>query len=299
MRGRRLLLLVSSGFIAGSLERERDRLIDQCLHAGIVINTMDARGLYVEAPGRPIDELLDEPAVPESTFHFETVTQLSRIEAPTDIMVNFAESTGGLFFHNNNDLAFGFQELGAMPSVSYILGFRPPDDGLDGRYHKLKVRLASIKSYAIEARPGYFADAKEIAGSQDRRSVLDREVMSNSSSDGFPIAVTWQPGQAAGSIAIRAHIDVSRLQFPVQDGRHVQRLEFVTALLDRNGEVISSKEGTMDFALTDATYLRLSESGVNAGFTLEAPPGKYRLRMVVQDAVEGKLASSVQAVEVQ
>jgi len=300
VRGRRLLLLVSSGFLAGSLERERDRLIEQCLHAGIVINTMDAKGLYVETPSRPIDELLEEPAVPESTFHFEAVTQLSRIEAGSDIMVDFAESTGGLFFHNNNDLAFGFQELGAMPSVSYILGFRPTGVVLDGHFHALKVRLTSSKSYALEARPGYFADPREISGSQDRRAARDREVMADWNSEEFPIAVTSQSSEAqaaSASIAVRVHVDISRLQFPIREERHAQHLEFVAALLDSNGNVVTAKEGTMDFALTDATYSRLSESGVNAGFTLEAPSGKYRLRVVVQDAVEGKLASSLQAVE--
>ena len=188
------------------------------------------------------------------------------------------------------------------PSVSYILGFRPTAIMLDGRFHPLKVRLTSSKQYALEARPGYFADPREISGSHDRRAARDREVMADWNSAEFPITVTSQssePAAAAASIAVRVHIDISRLQFPMRNERHVQQLEFVAALLDSNGNVVSAKEGTMDFALTDATYSRLSESGVNAGFTLEAPPGKYRLRIVVQDTVEGKLASSLQPVELQ
>jgi hypothetical protein len=62
----------------------------------------------------------------------------------------------------------------------------------------------------------------------------------------------------------------------------VQQLKIVGALLDKIGNLVAAKEGITDFALTDPTSLRLFESGVNALFTLEALPGKCRLRAVVQ-----------------
>ena len=49
--------------------------------------------------------------------------------------------------------------------------------------------------------------------------------------------------------------------------------------------------------MIDKAYAMV-ESGINAGLNLEAPPGVYRLREVVQEAVDGKLASSVQMIEV-
>jgi len=88
------------------------------------------------------------------------------------------------------------------------------------------------------------------------------------------------------------------LRFPVRDGRRVQRLKVVAALLDGNGSIVAAKEGTMDFELTDATYARLSATGINAGLNLDVPSGKYRLRTVVQESVEGKMASSSLNVEV-
>ena len=54
----------------------------------------------------------------------------------------------------------------------------------------------------------------------------------------------------------------------------------------------------MDFAMADATYARLSASGINAGLNLDVPPGKYRLRAVVQEAVDGKMSSSTLNIEV-
>ncbi|HEY3739928.1 MAG TPA: VWA domain-containing protein, partial [Bryobacteraceae bacterium] len=57
--GRHLLLLVSAGFNSGTLEIERDRLIDLALRSGIVVNALDAKGLVAEGPGRGMNESVD------------------------------------------------------------------------------------------------------------------------------------------------------------------------------------------------------------------------------------------------
>jgi hypothetical protein len=61
--------------------------------------------------------------------------------------------------------------------------------------------------------------------------------------------------------------------------------------------MITAKEGEMDLALKDDSLARLTGSGVNAGLKLAAPPGAYKVRVVVQDA-EGKMASQDQNVDV-
>ena len=53
----------------------------------------------------------------------------------------------------------------------------------------------------------------------------------------------------------------------------------------------------MDFALKDETLPRLTASGLNASLSLAAPPGPYRVRLVVQDA-DGKMASLNQTMEI-
>ena len=55
----------------------------------------------------------------------------------------------------------------------------------------------------------------------------------------------------------------------------------------------------MDLELTEATFARLSLTGVNAKLSLEAAPGVYRLREVVQEAVEGKMAATNLGVRVE
>src|SRR5579863_8756855 len=53
--GRRMLLLASSGFLTGNIEDLLDDMTTKALHAEVVINALDAKGLYTLPPGRPID----------------------------------------------------------------------------------------------------------------------------------------------------------------------------------------------------------------------------------------------------
>src|ERR1017187_9098032 len=146
--GTRVLLMVSTGFLSGMLEADLDTAIDRAIHAGIVINALDAKGLWAQAPGRPFgEEAHTNAGFPLETFIFETSTNLSRNEAMNAVMAEFASGTGGLFFHNSNDLVGGFSQLAAVPETTHLLAFRPDTEGAAGKYHKIKVRLAEGKGY--------------------------------------------------------------------------------------------------------------------------------------------------------
>jgi hypothetical protein len=60
---------------------------------------------------------------------------------------------------------------------------------------------------------------------------------------------------------------------------------------------VTGKESQMDLALTDESYARLTKSGITAKTFLQTPPGRYRLREVIQDT-EGKLFASTVPIEV-
>ena len=257
------------------------------------------------APARgPNEEINTDKPLPVETFRFETSSIGAKGFADNQVMSDFAQATGGLFFHNNNDLPYGFHQLGSIPEVSYVLGFRR-NEAENGKYHKLKVTLSGPNPYVIQARPGYFASPRETPGGVgpvERQRELDREVSSVSTLADFGATVAFRvdSAQTAGMKTVMAqiHVAIDKFRFPVRGGRRVQRLNVVAALLDGNGNIVAAKEGTMDFAMTDATFARLSASGINAGLNLNAPSGKYRLRTVVQESVEGKMASSSLNIEV-
>jgi VWFA-related protein len=152
MPGRKMLVLSSSGFLSGNLERDVNRVIDNALHGGVVINALNAKGLYTPAPGGNFTE---QNLRPEAS-RYEARQFLAENEAMTD----FAESTGGKVFKNNNDFLRGFNEL-AAPEVAYVLAFSPHALKHDGTFHNLKVEVKTAGSFNVSSRKGYFAPASE------------------------------------------------------------------------------------------------------------------------------------------
>jgi VWFA-related protein len=288
--GSRMILLASSGFLAATLEREQDEVVNHALRSGVVINALDAKGLYA-----------DEPVVATPGATVESITRMARLgtvakDTNNDAMVTLALGTGGLFFHNNNDLGLGFHELGMVPEVSYTLGFEP--GALDGKYHKIKVRLKSGGSHSVQARPGYWA-LPDQPFPQER--IVDREIVGTDTMAELPAVIAAKPAQTdtgEPALLVVLHLDARQFHFVMQGDVRTQKLTFIGALFDNEGHFLTGKEYEIEFALKEDTFNKMAEEGLNASFRLQALPGAYRLRGVAQDGVDGKILASSLPVEI-
>jgi hypothetical protein len=215
-----------------------------------------------------------------------------------DSLAILAESTGGLFFHNNNDLTLGFQKLGLAPKTSYSLAFSPsalPDN----KYHGLKVRLKTKGRYSIQARRGYFAPVIPTAAPHAERAI-DKAVVSTETAGDVPAAViaaspVAQNNQSAVHVVLR--LDTRRLPFTELAGTRNLRLTIIAAMFDDHAVFVTGQEGHASFAFRNETFQRFGD-GFNVGMTLAAPPGKYQLRCVIQDDRSGKFTSILRPVEI-
>jgi VWFA-related protein len=144
-QGQRTLVLISPGFFAVGREQEFARLIDGALHSDIVISALDARGLY------NIDST-------SSRSRAGTEYRREAASVNAELLTTLADSTGGTFFHNNNDFNAGLARVAQTPEYSYVLGFSPADQELDGRFHALNVTISNKdEKLALQARKGYYA----------------------------------------------------------------------------------------------------------------------------------------------
>ena len=291
MDGARVILLASSGFLSGTLEFDEDEVVGRALRAGVVINSLDAKGLYaVDGPEA------DHGTTARSRIYEQGLGSRPK-ESSNDAMANLAEATGGLFFHNSNDLELGFRELGMQPETSYLLGYAP--DPPDGKYHRLKVSPASGRHESVQARKGYMAVAAPAVKPAPARRI-DREALGASQLDEAPVKMVVRPDKLEnGNPAARLSFqwDVTRLAFKLRDGARSQQLDMVAALLDSNGNFVAGKEGVAELALSETTFARLAPGGLNLVLRLEAPPGAYQLRLVAADEGEAHVSASTQAVE--
>ncbi len=301
--GQKIMLLASTGFWSQTLPQQRERVIDAALHAGVVINALDAKGLHMQgyfasSEGPPIT-MRGSDAMLQQEFNIRQSDMLD------DPLAMLADATGGRFFHNNNDLGRGLREMAAVPEVSYVLGFSPDNPKPDGKFHELKVIVIGHKDYTVTTRKGYFVPLPEkhpertAAG---RRVELDHEVLAGGARNAIPVELDTEAtsdNSGGGILKVSLKINIQRLPFARRNDRSVQRLILVTALFDTKNHFLKGVQGIMDLDLTDATLAQLSTRGLDAKLSLQAPPGTYRLRQVVQEEASGRLTALDRQVEIQ
>jgi hypothetical protein len=213
---------------------------------------------------------------------------------------NVTNGTGGHYFRNTNDLA-GALDLATNPQVHYMLAFNPGSP--DGKFHTLKIRFKSRNGDELQFRPGYFspdpkADPKKEVSAQSR---MDGAVFSKQALHEIPISVTLAAGQAKDGgipVSVRLTVDVKALPFTMLNGRHMQQIVFLTALLDPSGAFVTGEESIMDLALTDEKLASLNTTGLTVVATLQAHAGVFQVRTIVREGMKGGLAALTTPFEV-
>ncbi len=218
MPGQRMIIVVSPGFMNTDALQEQSQLADHALHSNVVINTLDARGLYTNMPDAS-QQRPPSAAIAGLVQQYHTAEQA----ADADILADFADATGGTFFHNNNDLEEAFRRLAAQPEFSYLLGFSPQNLKADGHYHKLKVTLNSPAKGLIQARKGYYAPQGTTDPKEQARQAIEDAVFSQEESRDIPVELHTQffkPDDTDAKLSVVVHMDVRHIHFRKVNGRN-------------------------------------------------------------------------------
>jgi VWFA-related protein len=298
MPGQRILALVSPGFIVTTLTLESSDLVDRANRANIVINTIDARGLY--APDL-LGDISDPPHDSMRAAGFKSTYRIAAQNAQMDILAQLADGTGGTFFHNRNDVDEGLRQAAAAPAVSYLLGFSPQNLKVDGRYHTLKVALTSKQKYALQARHGYYAPRSIADPAEAAKQEIQEALFSQDEIHDLPVELQTQffrKDEAQARLAVLTHVDIKGIRFRKTDGRSRDNLTVATAIFDENGNFVTGGEKIVEMRLLDKTFDRLSHSGFTLKSSFDIKPGTYLVRLVVRDAEGSQMAARNGAVSI-
>jgi VWFA-related protein len=157
--GQRTLILVSPGFLSLSPDAMnfKSQIFDQAAAANVVINALDARGLYAGNVGASEG---GSAVFIEQISGTSALNHLNSMQASEYVMGELAAGTGGTFFHNSNDLEGGLKSLAAAPAYLYLLQISVKDAKKDGAYHSLQVKVDK-PGLQVRARKGYVAARPE------------------------------------------------------------------------------------------------------------------------------------------
>src|SRR5580658_116451 len=287
MPGQRSVVLVSPGFITPQLEYDYTQIIDSALRSQVVINTLDARGLYV--PSSSADASISAP--PPAG---KALIEITAASAQDDLLAVLADGTGGVFFHNNNDLDEGFRRVADTPEYSYVLAFVPQDLKLDGSFHSLKVTLKNPQKLTLQARRGYYAPKNFTSPEEQAKQEIVDAMYSQEELHNLPVNLHTQFFKASdqdATLVVLAHVDIKRLRFRKLEGRNNNVLTCVSALFNRNGNFVEGIEKTVTMNLKDETLEHKLSSGITLKTSFDVKPGSYLVRLVVRDA-EGQMMSA-------
>ncbi len=295
--GQRTMAVISDGFFDHNLQYRMDGLVDRALRAGVVINSLDSRGLYAEPPGGDISERSGDPQL---EIKIENITHASN-RSITDPLNEVAFATGGVFVQNTNDVDAGIAKVSGRAGESYLLGFAPENLKTDGRFHSLSVKLTSAAAAhsQVQARPGYFAPQKN-AGPETMASRIEEATFSSEKLESIPVQISTKFGKASASsvdLDVTVGADMKSVQFAKQGDRFSNDVTMLVAVFDPDGNFVTSKEEIVKLRLPDAGLQQLRRTGGETTLEIPVKPGAYSLRAVVGESNAGQIGSATASVK--
>ena len=291
MPGQRVLVYISPGFIStDSAIQNTAAWIMRAVRAGVVADTIDARGLYTADVMPDIDAPPQAAPYRSSTLDYQAKEGTYRVQAQFEsgqVLAGIAAGTGGRFFHNRNDLDVAMSQALAAPEVSYVLGFTPPQPFVEGKFHNLKVKLAKGMKYQIQATNGYYTsqkstDPEDAAKEEVRETLFSRDEMA--SLDMELKAEASKVEAPSSQLSVLAHLDVKGLRFRKVDGRNYDELVWATGLFDGNGRLVDGQMKEVTLKLEDSTLEKMRQSGLTLKTVFTPKPGTYRVRSVLRSS---------------
>jgi VWFA-related protein len=273
-------------------QKAYNRLADDALRAGVVIHTLDIRGL--EAP-MPSPSLLGGGPT------------LVQIAARAAEAVNpLPQKTGGLFLKDTNFFVNGIGEVNDALKGYYILSYAPPATTFKlsrkNIYHRIRIKVKR-RGATIHTRDGFYgvtetADEPTLAKNPMRAALFSPFKYNDLKVN---VASGYVDDLKAGYL-IRSwlHLDAQNVTMTEKKGEgHFTSLETVCVTSDVNGYIQDANIMKYEFRVPDENLAWVRENGIR--FTVLLPvkkPGSYYLRVAVKDVASEKVGSAYQFVEI-
>ncbi len=152
--GRKLVVFISSGFFldtrnSDAVEKIR-RIASAAARSGVVIYSMDARGLSGGLPDASSDVAFDTSGRLQRANAGELV-------ASQDGMNALAKDTGGRAFFNRNSLMAPLESAIKETSGYYLLAWKPDQERLEAnKFRRIEVKVIGKPELTVRVRRGFF-----------------------------------------------------------------------------------------------------------------------------------------------
>jgi hypothetical protein len=200
-------------------------------------------------------------------------------------MIRLADDTGGRAFYFNNDLSGSIRTAIADAQVSYMLGFYPSENGFDGKFHNITVKVAR-NDVDVRHRAGYLALKDDGPNEKERRAILSELIASPLDASCIGLDAAAQPLQgnpSAYRVAIR--VEASDLRFQRHDDHWTASVDVVLHVESSRQKNVQIR--TVPIDLTEDRFRAALLRGIVMDETVTTDRPHDRLRLVLQDRATG------------
>ena len=304
--GRKLVFVISDGFYlndrkTGAIDRIK-KVTDAAGRAGVVIYTLDARGLI----GQGID-LTNNKSIDSKGML--TGAEIGEISASQDGLNALAKDTGGEAFRNTNRPMHEFLEKVIDETSSYYLVAWKPDDEEQkkGKFKNIQISIAGRPDLDVRVRTSYFKSAalpllstkrkKEKdpakARDDDMRLIVDAPVAQHEIPTEVDLRFEQMPGfgtRVVGTI----NIDDSALTYDLTEGKLSADVDIAGILYDDKGKPINSIVGRLRIFPKNSTPGSTTQRKRSIySFSTLVPGGLYQVRVGIRDLKSSRVGSGM------
>jgi VWFA-related protein len=293
------------------------QLTDRASRAGVVINTLDVRGLKAQRgvsrftdPGNEASSALlggmtNSSASPGAGVFGRRPNAGAFDNLALDTMSGhqglqlLADTTGGVSVVNTDNFGAALDRVVARSSY-YLLAYKP-SESFDGKFHKLEIKV-NHPGAKVYTRVGYYATADAPAKALTKEQTIVRAAASPLAKRDVNVAGRLQyrftPDNRA-DVDINLVIDANNLDFKQEaDGKFHAAFDVVGFVINSLGKSQDGFSQTVTSNFSPEEYKQAQANGISFTGHALLPPGYYQLRAVVRDVDTGRLGTISQYLEV-
>lgn len=311
--GRKLAFFISDGFLMDTgpmgpgLRDKLDRIIDAATRAGVVVYTIDARGL---GTSMVVDAANSRPQTGSGDPGLD-MAMIGEVAATQDAMNALAEDTGGRALRNQNYFDRWVDNVLDETSNYYLLAWRPDkDEEKEARFRHVKISVTGRPDLTVRAPHGYVDGPQPLTETASATTAGDKNTADKAAkapeadirdalSDYYPrrslptqLSLTFLNTPKNETVLTSSmQIGSGSLNYG-EDGKQPASIKLAGVILTDKGKIASSFRNQL--SVNPLKTGDADGSGVIYNQHTPMAPGIYQVRVAVRDEKSGHVGSAMQ-----
>ena len=310
MPGRKLAFFISDGFLLDTGPRNSDprdrlgRITDAAQRAGVVIYTIDARGLVSGL----LDATNNVPLDPNGRLESAS---LREIPASQDALNALAADTGGRALRNQSVFDPWINKVLEETSNYYLLAWRPDtEEQTSNKFQNIKVHVIGHPEFTVRLPRGFLNARSETSVSRKPNSKTEAksppEILRDALGEPHPkrevptsLSLIYLDTPANGAV-ITASVQVSNEApgFGVEVGNQGAAIDVAGVILNDKGKPVGSFQTRLNVDALRSAVASSQLSNTIYNYRLPLDPGLFQVRVATRDSKSGHVGGATQWIEI-